>query len=110
MATETKTDTEAASEADVAVTEMAAEVSKLRSELAGAIENIARLGREKVEAITGSDPVTHGIAAGEAAIDGATRELRALEHDIAEATRANPWRALGVAALLGFVVGLLVRR
>lgn len=86
------------------------EMGKLRSELAGVMESVTRMGRDRVHAITHNDTVTQSLAAGEAAIDGLTKELRALEHDIAESTRRYPWRALGTAGLIGFLVGFLVRR
>lgn len=99
---------ERAAEQDMgAITE---EVGKLRTELASLVENVGRIGREGVHAITHNERVTQGIAAGEAAIDGASRELRALEHDIAEAARAHPWRALGIAAAIGFLLGFVARR
>lgn len=98
---------EAAAETSNTITE---EVGKLRSELAGLVDSVAQLGREKVHAITHNETVSQGIAAGEAAIDRTTREIRALEHDIAEATRAYPWRALGIAAAVGFLLGFLTRR
>jgi len=86
------------------------EMSRLRSELAGVMESVTRMGRDKVHAITHHDSVTQSLAAGEAAIDGLTKELRALEHDIAESTRRYPWRALGIAGCVGFLIGFLVRR
>lgn len=115
MDTETKTELrKTATEAKEATAEtgeaLAREVSKLRSELAGLIENVAEMGRERIHAITHNEKVTQSVAAGEAAIDRTSKELRALEHDIAEATRAYPWRALGIAAALGFLFGFLSRR
>lgn len=86
------------------------EMGKLRSELAGVMESVTRMGKDRVHAITHNDTVTQSLAAGEAAIDGLTKELRALEHDIAESTRRYPWRALGTAGLIGFFIGFLVRR
>lgn len=37
-------------------------------------------------------------------------EFRRVEGDIAEATRENPWKWLGIAAIFGVVVGLILRR
>ncbi|MBP7240558.1 hypothetical protein [Amaricoccus sp.] len=37
-------------------------------------------------------------------------ELKRYEEDIAAEARANPWRSLGIAALAGFVLGLILRR
>ncbi|MFQ8429851.1 glycine zipper domain-containing protein [Amaricoccus sp. W119] len=108
MNTETRSEAGKAVEQGVeAVTE---EVSRLRSELAGLVESAGQIGRERMNAIAQDERVTRGLAAGDAAIDGATRELRALERDIAEATRADPWRALGLAAGVGFLLGFLARR
>lgn len=108
MTIETDNDAELAMDRDINV--ITAEVSSLRSELAGLVESMGRMGRERVHAITHNDTVTQSIAAGEAAIDNATRELRALEQDIVEATRAYPWRALGIAGIVGFLLGFIARR
>ncbi len=40
----------------------------------------------------------------------AAGEFRRVEGDIASATRDNPWKWLGIAALFGVVVGLILRR
>jgi ElaB/YqjD/DUF883 family membrane-anchored ribosome-binding protein len=37
-------------------------------------------------------------------------EWRRVEDDIADAARRRPWRSLGLAALAGFVLGVLWRR
>jgi ElaB/YqjD/DUF883 family membrane-anchored ribosome-binding protein len=107
---DTETKPTVAQKVDDNVASITAEVSKLRSELAGVLESVGRAGRDKVHAVTHSDTVTKGVAAGEAAVDTVTKELRALEHDIAESTRAYPWRALGIAGCVGFLIGVLVRR
>ena len=39
-----------------------------------------------------------------------TGEFRRVEGDIVKATRDNPWKWLGIAAILGVIVGLVVRR
>lgn len=37
-------------------------------------------------------------------------EFRRVEGDIVKATRDNPWKWLGIAAIFGVVVGLVLRR
>lgn len=39
-----------------------------------------------------------------------TGEFRRVEGDIVKATRDNPWKWLGIAAIFGVVVGLVLRR
>lgn len=40
----------------------------------------------------------------------AAGEFRRVEGDIAAATRDNPWKWLGIAAIFGVVCGLILRR
>ncbi len=51
-----------------------------------------------------------GVAKGEAALADMTSELQRIESDIVSSTRKSPIRALGVAALVGLVIGLILRR
>lgn len=104
--TKTKAE-EAAAENAAALSE---ELGKLRKDIASLVDNVGRIGRERAEAIAGSEKLSEGLAAGEAAMADFAAELRKIEQDIAASTRRGPWRALGIAALAGLVAGLILRR
>ncbi len=101
------------SKEDMAKEDMAAisaEIGKLREDLSGMVESLSRIARERAETIARSEPLSQGLAAGEAALNDIAAELRALESDITRSTRRSPWRALGIAALVGLVIGFLLGR
>ena len=54
--------------------------------------------------------MSQGLEKGDAALADVTAELRSIESDIIASTKRNPFRALGTAALVGLVLGLLLRR
>ena len=73
---------------------LAAEVAALKAELARMAERLGH--RAEAEA--------------EAQVRALAEEWRRLEGEIAEGARRNPWRSLGIAALAGLVLGLILRR
>ncbi len=50
------------------------------------------------------------VARAKALAGDLTEEWRRVEDEIVEETRRSPWRSLGIAALAGLVVGLVLRR
>jgi len=50
------------------------------------------------------------LATGEATLQEILGELRSLEDEIADATRRRPLTAIGLAALAGYLFGILTRR
>lgn len=113
MNTTTKTKPKDAAREDATAEDgaaLAAEISKLRKDLSGLVETVGRIGRERAEAIAGSETAAESLAAGEAALTGFADELRDLERDIAASTRRSPWRSIGIAVALGFLLGLFLRR
>ena len=103
-----KTKAEEAAAEDVSA--LSDELAKLRKDISALVDNVGRIGRERAEAIAGSEKLSEGLAAGEAALSDFAAELRKIEKDIAASTRRGPWRALGIAALAGLIVGLVLRR
>jgi ElaB/YqjD/DUF883 family membrane-anchored ribosome-binding protein len=51
-----------------------------------------------------------GYAKGEETLDDVLAELKSVEDELADATRRKPFAALGLAALVGFLLGVLFRR
>ena len=98
----TKSTSQATSEG---AADLAAEFSALRLEMA------AMLARLKAFGATGADWAAG--TASDAAEDGLASlksEWDKLEKSMAGQARANPIRTIGIAALIGFAVGLLLRR
>jgi ElaB/YqjD/DUF883 family membrane-anchored ribosome-binding protein len=105
MATNPK-DLEAAAEP------LSAEVKALRKDLTELGTLVTRIGRQRAAGLksAASSTVAEGAAKGEAAMDVVLAELESLEDELAEATRRRPFAALGLAGLLGFLLGVLLRR
>ena len=82
-------------------TELAAEIAALRRELAALAGTVAGIGRAGIS--SAREAAAAGIGDGRAA-------LGAVEGRIVTETQANPWRALGIAALGGIILGLFLRR
>ena len=103
MNTTTKTEAKDAISADIA---------QLRQDLSSLTDTVSKFGRKGAHEIAAiaQDSMSGKLAAGEAALNDIAHELHALEADIALSTRKNPWRALGIAAAAGFVLGLILRR
>jgi ElaB/YqjD/DUF883 family membrane-anchored ribosome-binding protein len=89
-----------------------AEVAALRADLADLGKLVARVGRDRAAGLKSAAGATaaEGYARGEAAIDVALAELQSLEEELAEVTRRRPFASLGLAALVGFLFGVLFRR
>lgn len=107
MATSTKAD------ADTDVAEpMKAEVAALRADLADLGKLVARIGKQRAAGIRSAAGATaaDGYARGEAAVDVVLSELQSLEDELADVTRRRPFASLGLAALFGFLIGVLFRR
>ena len=99
------------SESDVA-DPLKAEVAALRADLADLGKMVARVGKQRAAGIRSAAGATaaEGYARGEKAVDVMLAELQSLEDEIADAARRRPFASLGLAALFGFLVGVLFRR
>jgi ElaB/YqjD/DUF883 family membrane-anchored ribosome-binding protein len=88
------------------------EVAALRADLAELTGMVTRIGKERVAGLksAANTAATEGYARGEHAVDAMMAELQNLEEELADATRRRPFAALGLAALFGFMVGVLFRR
>ena len=89
-----------------------AEVAALRADLADLGKLVARIGRDRAAGLKSAAGATaaEGYARGEAAVDVVLAELQSLEDELADATRRRPFASLGLAALFGFLIGVLFRR
>jgi ElaB/YqjD/DUF883 family membrane-anchored ribosome-binding protein len=106
MATSTKAEIEAAAEP------LSAEVAALRADLAELGTMVARIGKQRAAGLKSAAGATaaDGYAKGEQALDVVLSELQSLEDELADATRRRPFASLGLAALVGFLLGVLFRR
>ena len=111
MAETRKSDTEA-SELARLTEPLAAEVAALRADLSRLGTAVARTGKERAVALKSAAATTasEGYAKGEETLESVLAELKSLEDDLADATRRKPFAALGLAALVGFLFGVLFRR
>jgi ElaB/YqjD/DUF883 family membrane-anchored ribosome-binding protein len=100
------------SEIEEAAAPLTSEVAALRRDLAELGQAVARIGKERAAGLksAASSTATEGVAKGEAALDMVLAELQSLEDELAEATRRRPFASLGLAAVVGFLFGVLFRR
>jgi ElaB/YqjD/DUF883 family membrane-anchored ribosome-binding protein len=91
---------------------LADEISRLGKEFEALIDQVTKAGITGVEELTAQARAraAEGIEAGEALAAQLRGEVRHLNDQVVETTRQSPWRALGLAALIGVLVGLLIRR
>jgi ElaB/YqjD/DUF883 family membrane-anchored ribosome-binding protein len=91
---------------------VAAQIAALRADMAELGALVSRIGKQRAAGLKSAATRTaaEGYAKGEEAIDAALAELHSLEDELAEATRRRPFASLGLAALLGFLIGVLFRR
>jgi ElaB/YqjD/DUF883 family membrane-anchored ribosome-binding protein len=88
------------------------EVAALRADLVELAGAVTRIGKERAAGLksAANSAAAEGYARGEAAVDVVMAELQSLEEELADATRRRPFASLGLAALFGFLVGVLFRR
>jgi ElaB/YqjD/DUF883 family membrane-anchored ribosome-binding protein len=91
---------------------LAAEVAAIRADLAKLASSAASSGRKHASALRAAavETASDGYAKGEATLESVLAEMKSLEEDLADATRRKPFAALGLAALVGFLLGVLFRR
>lgn len=86
---------------DETETALADEVAELRRDMARLVAQVEKVGKAGVDKVA---------AQGEALGADVGAELRRLEDEVLRETRESPWRSLGLAALAGLVLGLVLRR
>lgn len=89
-----------------------AEIARLRGDLASLVDTVGRVGRSRARGLasTAQSKADEHMVKGEAMLGEISGELQRLENDLVVATRESPFRALGIAAALGFLLALFVRR
>lgn len=92
--------------------DLRAEMASMRDDLAKRGASLARSGKEHAAALksAASSAARHGYAKGEETMEDVLAELRSLEEELADATRRKPFAALGIAAMIGFLLGVMFRR
>jgi ElaB/YqjD/DUF883 family membrane-anchored ribosome-binding protein len=98
MAGKTKDDDESGTEATESLSDEVAALRRDLQQLVGQVEKVGKAGLGKA------------VAEGEAFGADVGAELRRLEDEVLRGTRESPWRSLGLAALAGLVLGLILRR
>lgn len=91
---------------------LSAEVAALRAEfktLLGKVEAVGAAAAEGAKA-TVRAKAAKGIETGEAIAADLLGDWRSLDRKVVDAARDQPWRTLGAAALIGFMLGLILRR
>jgi ElaB/YqjD/DUF883 family membrane-anchored ribosome-binding protein len=89
-----------------------AEMAALRADLGELATLVSRIGRKRAAGLRSAagSAARESYAKGEAAFDDILGELESLEQDLADAARRRPFASMGLAALVGFLVGVLFRR
>jgi len=91
---------------------LSAEVAAMRQDLSELGESVTRMGKARVASLksTARKRAAEGLETGEAALADLTAEIESLEGRIAAETRDRPFRALGIAGLIGFMLAMILRR
>jgi ElaB/YqjD/DUF883 family membrane-anchored ribosome-binding protein len=98
---------------DASVTDVLnAEIAALRTDLADLGSMVSRLGKDHAQTLKAAamSKAADGYAKGEEALDVVMAELQSLEDEVAAATRRRPFASLGLATLVGFLIGVMIRR
>jgi len=111
MNTKTTTKTEE-EKPKAAADNLSAEVAAMREDLSELGETVTRMGKARVASLksTARKRAADGLETGEAALADLTAEIESLEGRIAAETRDRPFRALGIAGLIGFMLAMILRR
>ncbi len=96
-----KTDDEEAARIDA----LSTDIEKLRADLSSLVDSVGKLAKSRLRA-----EAAEGVARSEEALSDLTTELQRIEGDIITSARESPWRTLGIAALIGLIAGLILRR
>jgi ElaB/YqjD/DUF883 family membrane-anchored ribosome-binding protein len=109
MATTTKTDK---TEDDDLTAPLKKEIAALRAEMGDLTSLVTEAGKARAARLKGAaeHAAKEGLEKGEAKLEDVLQELRDLEDELLSATRERPVAALGLAALIGFLLGVLFRR
>lgn len=96
--------------------DLAAEVAALRSEMSNVIALIGQLGQDSATVAREgakaklAEGVARGTDAAGRVADRARGEWTSLESRVLAQTQDHPWQTLGITALGGLALGLILRR
>jgi ElaB/YqjD/DUF883 family membrane-anchored ribosome-binding protein len=91
---------------------LAAEIAALRAELEALVAQVGAVGAAAAgdaAARLKAKAAPH-LEAGESVAADLIEDWREIDRKVVTAARENPWRTLGLAALGGLIVGLILRR
>lgn len=100
----------AANDADAR--EIEEKLAKLKTDMKDLGETLKAVGKRKVRGARGeaNQKVTELIETGETALDDLRRELDAMERSLEASVREAPLKSLAIAAGLGFLAAIVLRR
>jgi len=89
-----------------------AQIKQLRADISALTDTVQRMGTGKVRkfqsrANKAGDEAFHAY---NDAVDGLKKEVDTLESDLEDQIRSNPLQSIGIAAGLGFLAALMMRR
>jgi ElaB/YqjD/DUF883 family membrane-anchored ribosome-binding protein len=92
--------------------EVETQISKLRSDISSLASSVAEYGSQTLEsAKSQAGALSHdAAAASETALAELRNQLDAIESDLRSRVREKPLQAIGIAAGLGFLIALMMRR
>ena len=88
------------------------QIARIKADITELAATLTAIGSRKVEgAKSQADQRMSELArAGEEAIDDLRRQLRAIERDLTDKVQEKPLQTLGIAAGIGFLLALFMRR
>lgn len=110
MAMSTKTDK--GDDTDSVTAPLVNEIAALRAEMGDLTTLVTEAGKDRATKLrkAAETAAKGGLEKGEAKLEDVLKELHDLEDELLRRTRERPVAALGLAALVGFLVGVLFRR
>jgi len=102
----------AEAEASAGGQDLAGELAVLRKEFQAFVEQAGAAGQAAKGAATSAvrAQAAKGIEVGEHYAADLMEDWREIDRKVVEATRESPWRTLGAAAMVGLILGLILRR
>lgn len=105
MPTENKTTSKRNGSAqDVQVSDIEAELTRLRDDISTLTKTVSDFGNGKVQSATNSVSKTS-----QEALEAVRDEVSSLESDFKKRVRSNPLQAIGIAAGIGFLAAMMTR-
>lgn len=92
--------------------DLAAEMAALRLEFQALVEQASAAGQAAKGAATTAvrAQAAKGMEVGEHYAEGLMEDWREIDRKVVTSARENPWRTLGAAAMVGLILGLILRR